>query len=383
MSPFGMAIILPALPSIVDGFDTDYASAQFLVSVYLIGLGLSQLVSGFLCDRFGRRPVVLTGFAVFVAASIACVFADSVAELVPLRFLQAAGVSTGTVAGRAIVRDLYSAERGARAMSYITIGLGTAPVIAPMLGGWLAAGGGWTAIFWATAILGAVLFVLLFLQLPETRSAADVRPAGSAWAAGYAELLCSRPFLGFTLVYGFVQGSFFSFLAVGAGVFENDFGLGSGVFGVVWGSMAIAYVLGATIGGRLSTSSVSGHLLPAAVIATAALGVIQYLLVTRMGVMPVTVLIPLGGMMTLSGVVTPLVLAGVVYHHGHIAGTSAGLSSAMGLVIGSSFTVASGYLYAGSFVPIAGLILVATAMTAVSWLLVRKVGLSPDGAVQR
>ena len=276
MSPFGMAILLPAIPGLVDRFDSDYATLQFVVSAYLAGLGLSQVVSGFLCDRYGRRPVVLIGYAIFVAATIGCALAGSLAELIGFRFAQALGVSTGTVASRAIIRDTFAADVGGKAMSYITIGLGTAPVIAPMLGGWLDAAGGETAIFVATAVVGSIVLILLATGLTETRHEDDPVPELSAWLSSYTRLLRSSVFLGFTLVYGFVQGSFFSFLAVGASVFENDFGLSASEFGVIWGAMAIAYVIGASLGGRLSVSAVSEFVLPVAVLLTPVGGLLLF-----------------------------------------------------------------------------------------------------------
>jgi len=383
MSPFAMAILLPALPVIVERFETDYAAAQFVVSAYLVGLGLSQLATGFLCDRFGRRPVVLTGYVVFVAASLACIFATSLAQLIVLRFLQAAGVSTGTVASRAIVRDIFEAEMGAKAMSYITIGLGTAPVIAPMLGGWLVASGGLRTVFAATALLAATMLLVLVFRLTETRNSAEARPEWSSWLANYARLLTSRPFLGFTLVYGFVQGSFFAFLAVGAGVFERDFDLDLTAFGVIWGAMAVAYVVGATLGGRLSVSSISEYLLPGAVLATPIGGAALYLLVLLAGVTPATVLTPMVCLMVLSGIITPIVMAGAVYQHPRIAGTAAGMSSALGLMIGSSFTVAAGFVYDGRFQPVAALMLATTCLTLGSWLLIPRVRASGPAPTHR
>lgn len=370
LSPFAMAIVLPALPAMVERFDTDYAEAQFVVSVYLVGLGLSQLMSGFLCDRFGRRPVAITGYVVFVATSAACIFADSIAALIPLRFLQAAGVSAGTVVARAVVRDIYSQDVGARAMSYITIGLGTAPVIAPMLGGWLSAGGDMAGVFQATTAVGVIALILILFQLPETRDANQPPPRWSSWLSSYGVLLGSAPFMGYTMIYGFVQGSFFAFLAVGASVFEVDFGLDARAFGIVWGLMATAYVVGATVGGRLSTGRFAQYLLPAAVFATPAGGIAMFALVNLLGTTPATVLIPLAALMVLSGVATPQVLAGAVYQHPALAGTAAGLSSAIGLVIGSSFTVASGFVYDGRFEPVATLILLTTCMTAAGWFLI-------------
>lgn len=372
LSPFAMAILLPLLPGLVTQFDSHYATVQFVVSAYLLGLAVTQPVAGFFCDLVGRRPVVLVGMGLFVVTSIACTFVDSLSMLIVMRFLQAVGVSTGTVVSRAVIRDTHDAAVGARAMSYLTVGLGLAPVLAPMLGGWLYVAGGVRFVFTATAVAGCVVWLLLWQYLPETRPPQLPRPRSRAWLRSYGRLLRSRVFMGYTLVFGFIQGTFFAFLAVGAAVFESSFGMGPAVFGVVWGGMAISYVLGAVIGGVLSVGRHAPLLLPAGMLATLVFGLSIPVMTGLYGVTPMTVLPQMFLLMTLSGAVTPVVMAGAVYHHPEAAGTSAGLSSALGMVLGSSFTVWSGAVFTGDFAPIATIIGIASSLTFISWLMVRR-----------
>ena len=377
-SPFGMAIVLPALPEIVNRFDSGYAIVQMVVSGYLLGVALAQPVSGVLCDRFGRRRILLAGFSIFIVASIGCSTAATLQELVAFRFLQAVGASTGTVASRAVVRDVFSVAASTRALSRITIGLGIAPVIAPMIGGWLSVTLGVNAIFITSAVIGAIVLLSIAICLPETRERNGPATERPAALVSYGRLLRSRPFIGYTLIFGFVQGSFFAFLAVGAAVFADSFDMGASTFGLVWGGMAIAYVLGAMLGGRLSLSSVSAAVLPASLLLTLVLGQMLLAGVVIVGVSPLSVLLPMVGLMAVSGAATPLVMAGAVNHHPDIAGTSAGLSSAIGLVVGNVFVVLSGLLYSGNFLPIAALIAASTALTAASWLIVRRVDIAPE-----
>ena len=371
-SSFSLAIILPAIPQLAEQYETDLAGAQFLVSAYLFGLALSQPLWGQVTDRIGRRPVVLWGFAVYTAASFAAMVPDDLLSVSALRALQAAGASTGTVVARAAIRDSFSAEDGAHAMSWISIGLGAAPIVAPIIGGSLLLTGSSDGLFIVMGLAGVVLWLLLLLTLPETRAVDAPRPPWSDLLGGYAQLLGSRAFVGYTAVYGLVQGGFFAFLAVGAAVFTDSFDLGPGVFGVVWGFMGVAYVLGAVIGGRLSKTHRRPLLLPNCIVATLGLGVLVLLLDLVLGATPFTVLVPLFFMMTLSGCATPLVMAGAVYQIPHLAGTAAGLSSAAGMTLSGGFTVAAGFFYAGDFTPIAALIALSGALTFASWLLVRQ-----------
>lgn len=392
LSPFGMAIVVPAMASIVVQFSAEFTQAQFVISAYLFGLAVTQPVSGYLCDRFGRRPVMLTGFIVFTLASLACALAESLAGLVTWRFLQAAGVSVGTVASRAILRDTRSSEKTAEAMSYIAAAMGIAPVIAPILGGLLDAGVGYRSIFIVSAVIGAIVFVGMFLHLSETLvsktpvsetpvsktpvsktldSSATARPDILAWIRNYGVLLKSPHFVGNTLIYGFVQGAFFCFLAVGAPYFESAYGMDSRAFGLVWGAMAVVYVIGATVGARLTAAIGTDRTMAFGIWINVAAGLL--LLLVGSGSEPAAwaLLTPLALLMALAGITTPGALAGAVSHHPTMAGTASGLSSAIGLVLGGSFTVVSGSLYAGNITPVVQLIGFACVAAAASWRLAR------------
>jgi DHA1 family bicyclomycin/chloramphenicol resistance-like MFS transporter len=373
LSSFSLAIILPALPALAGVYGTDYAGIQFLVSAYLLGLALSQPLWGQVTDRIGRRPVVLLGFTVYVAASLACLVAENLELLMLLRALQAAGASTGTVVARAIIRDTHDEADGARAMSWVSIGLGAAPIIAPVIGGVLLIRGSPGSIFAVMAVTGAVLWLLLFLRLPETLAREQVQLLDwRRFLDGYRALVTNRGFLGYTAVYGFAQGAFFAFLTVGAAVFADSFDLGPGVFGAVWGTMGFAYVLGAFGGGRLASGVRRPLLLPVGVSATLALGLAVVAFDAWLGPRLLTVLVPLFLMMLLSGAVTPLVMAGAVYQVPGLAGTAAGLSSALGMTISGAFTVAAGLVYGGDFTPIALLIATGSLLTFLSWLSIRQ-----------
>jgi MFS family permease len=119
-----MASVVPALPLLAQSLQADYATVQFVVSAYLLGLGLFQPVQGLLSDRFGRRPVLLAGYGVFLVASLAASFATDIAMVIAARFLQAMGVSVATVVTRAIVRDSFEPGPAATALSFITAVMG-------------------------------------------------------------------------------------------------------------------------------------------------------------------------------------------------------------------------------------------------------------------
>lgn len=370
-----MAILVPNLDLIGRVYDATPAVTQFLVTAYTLGLALAQPVNGVLTDRFGRRPVLLAGVAFFVAASLFCAFAQSLGALIAGRFAQALGISVGTVVSRAVVRDLCDAEGTARALSVIAAALGIAPVIAPVLGGLLGAELGWRWSFVATAIMGASVLIAIALRLPETLAPGARKPATmNSYRRDFSILLRSRSFVGFTLVYGFVSSAFFVFLAVGATIFAGELGIGQREFGLIWGGMALSYVVGAAITnplvGRFGFRVVTSVSTVILVLTTLLLP----LSLTIGGVSMATLLLPLGMVMLVSGIVSPLALAGAISTHADRAGTASGLSSSLGIGMTIFFAIASGLAYQGHASVTAMLIAIAGVAAGLSLLL----ALAPD-----
>lgn len=375
ISAFGMAVLVPNLDLIGRVYGATPAITQFLVTAYTFGLALAQPVQGLLADRFGRRPVLLGGIAVFVGASLFCAYAQNLGSLIGGRFMQALGISVGTVVSRAVVRDLCDAEGTARALSVIAAALGIAPVVAPVIGGILGAELGWRWIFVATALIGAVVLAAVALRLPETlpKSARTNFGLGTS-RQDFAALLHSRSFVGFTLIYGFVSSAFFVFLSVGATIFAGELGIGQRNFGLIWGAMALCYVIGAGVTnpliGRFGFRALAKTSIGALVLATLLLP----LSLVVGGVTLASLLAPLGLIMMLSGIVSPLAMAGAISNHPDRAGAASGLSSSLGIGMTIFFAVGSGIAYQGHALVTALLIAIAGVAAGVSLLL----ALAPD-----
>src|SRR5215470_3567651 len=135
VAPISLYMLVPALPVLATTFNSSISLAQMTVSLYLVGIACSQLIMGPLSDRFGRRPVLLGGMSLMVAASVACVFADSLPQLIAARFFQALGGASGMVVSRAIVRDLYERERVGAMISLVIAVMMIAQMLSPLTGG--------------------------------------------------------------------------------------------------------------------------------------------------------------------------------------------------------------------------------------------------------
>ena len=249
LSPFGMASVVPALPAIGRALGSSAAQLQFVISGYLLGLGLFQPMQGLLCDRFGRRPVLLGGFSVFIAASLLAATTHSLPALAGARLLQALGVSVATVVSRAMVRDTHSPQSAAVALSFITAVMGIAPILGPLAGGIVVDAAGWPALFQMHAVMGSALLLWMLMSLRETRPTVTQTMTLRDLFNGFSVLLREPAFTAHTLTYGFVSGSTFMFLTMGASLFGDLFGMTASRFGVFWATLAVGYLLGAACAG--------------------------------------------------------------------------------------------------------------------------------------
>jgi MFS transporter, DHA1 family, multidrug resistance protein len=168
LGPFSIDTYLPAFSGIAQSLAATPAQMQQTLSAYLFGFALMNLFHGALSDRFGRRPVVLWGLALFSLASLGCALSETIVQLVTFRALQGMTAGAGVVVSRAIIRDMFQPADAQRVMSQVTIFFGVAPAIAPVMGGLLFVAAGWHAIFWLLVGVGLLLLGLSARYLPET-----------------------------------------------------------------------------------------------------------------------------------------------------------------------------------------------------------------------
>src|SRR3954447_7836191 len=208
VAPISLYMLVPALPVLATTFGGDISVAQMTVSLYMVGIACSQLIMGPLSDKFGRRPVLLAGLALMVAASIGCSLAQTLPQLIAARFLQALGGATGMVVSRAIIRDLYSRERISAMISLVIAAMMIAQMLSPLTGGLLETAFGWRSIFYVITAASLAIAVAIALALPETRGD---RAEGGGFRGDFSHLITSRAFVSYMLCQVLASQIIFTF----------------------------------------------------------------------------------------------------------------------------------------------------------------------------
>jgi len=253
LGPISTDLYLPSLPSLARYFAVGVGDIQLTLSVFLVGLATAQLVYGPLSDRFGRRPVLLVGLAIYAVASVVCMLSPSVPVLVAARFVQAVGACVGPVLGRAIVRDVYGREGAARVLAYMSAAMALAPAIGPILGGFLEQWFGWRINFLALVLYGTGGLIITWRILPETNKAPDEQAAQVIRILlGYRGFLNHRAYVGYVLCCAFAYSGIFAFISGSSYVLQEVVGLGPIGFGLCFAGIVIGYIIGTVMAGRLS-----------------------------------------------------------------------------------------------------------------------------------
>jgi len=346
VAPLAMDIYLASMPSMTRALAATSQEVQLTLSLYMYSWGLSQIFVGPLTDRFGRRPTLIGGLALFVAASIACALAGDVGTLIAARVAQAIGVATVAVVPRAVVRDLYTGDRAAQMLSLMGIVLGIAPVVAPIIGSHLHVWFGWRANFVFVAAYGAIALACVALVFPETIRERDRgATAPGVIVSNYARLLRSRSYMGYTLVAAFASCGLFAFLAGSSFVFVSVMGTGERGFGWLFGAVMLGNIAGATIGSRLVTRLGIDRMLGFSTWLMLCSGVLAAALAWARVEHPAAVVVPMFLFMIALMTTMPPATAGGLTAFSEIAGSAAslllfcqfGLASTAALVVGSTF----------------------------------------------
>lgn len=353
MGPISTDLYLPSLPSLTSALETDVASVQLTLSVFLVGFAFSQLVYGPLSDRFGRRPALTAGLILYIIASIGCALATSIEVLIAARFVQAVGACSGHVLGRAIVRDVYGREGAARMLAYIGAAMALAPAIGPILGGYLTVWFGWRANFILLTTYGAVALAGVWLLLAETNAYVGQATSAGRMVRDYLGFLRHRAYVGYVLCVATTYCGLFAFISGSSFVFVRVLGLSPDQYGFCFAAAVVGYMAGAIMSGRSVRRFGIERILSLGVLVLAGAGLAMAGLVLA-GIETVwSVLIPMMVYMAGVGLVLPNALAGALGPFPEKAGAASALSGFTQMGFAAFVGVGVGWAFDGTARPMA------------------------------
>ncbi|CAN5624684.1 multidrug effflux MFS transporter [soil metagenome] len=353
LGALGVDAMLPALPEIGArlGAPTENAQ-QYVISVYLIGMGFGQLLHGPLADHFGRRPVMLASLGVYLLCNVAAALAGSFTLLLVARFAGAVAVAATRVVTVAIVRDCYSGRPMAKVMSLAAMVFMIAPVLAPTIGQGVLLFGSWRLIFGVIAGLTVLVMVWYARRMPETLDRAEKRPYSIAVTAlGARQTLADRWSTGYMLASTVMQGALFGYITsiqqVVAEVFHKPHLLNV-VFACTAGMMAVTNLFNSRVVMRLGSRVLSqSALVVMIVVALGSLG-----LALSGGETLLTFIVLQGVVMGCFALANSNFSSLAMTNMGAIAGTASSIQGFCAITLGALIGAAIGQFYAGTTVPL-------------------------------
>lgn len=336
-----MHIFVPALPEAAQDLGASIGAMQMTMSVYIFGLAVGQLVYGPLSDRFGRRPILMTGLVLYTITGLAAAFVPNVDSLIVLRLLQALGGCAGLVIGRAIVRDTALPHEAARRLAVMNLMVAVGPGAAPLVGGLLATTLGWRSIFFLLATLGVVNLAFTWRMLSETRE----QTSGASLTTltrNYRQLVVSPSFLGYAVGGGCATTAMYAFIAASPFIFVHQLNRPDYEVGIYLAVLVSGIWLGSMLATRLIARVSMDRLMVRAnlVSVLAAFTLLAVVLSAHL-----TVPLAVGSMFVFSvgvGVASPAALTQAMSVNPHVIGSAAGLYGFAQMGVGALCTAVAG-----------------------------------------
>ena len=208
ITPLAVHLFLPVIPAVKVALGLSDARAQFTFSIALFGMAFATLFYGSLSDRYGRRPVLLSGLALFLIGSVVSAMAETANALLLGRLVQAIGAGCALTLVRAIARDAYRAEQLVKAIAYLTMFGTLGPMVSPFIGGVLTDMLGWRSVFGFALVAGGAITLTAYMVMVETHPLANRNKNDESVIQGYVALFSRLRFNAFVLQSGFNTGAF-------------------------------------------------------------------------------------------------------------------------------------------------------------------------------
>jgi DHA1 family bicyclomycin/chloramphenicol resistance-like MFS transporter len=348
IGPLAVHLYLPVIPAIKASLGISDAQAQLTFSISLFGMAFATLFYGSLADRYGRRPVLLSGLGLFLIGSMISALADGLLTLVLGRLVQAVGAGCGTTLVRTIARDAYGPERLVKAIAYLTMFYTLGPMVSPIVGGLLIDTLGWRSVFGFAVLAGAVITTGVYLAIPETRPQALVGGYDVGMLRSYIALFAHLRFAAFVLQTGFSTATFIVVATAAPTLMKEQLNRSATEFGLYFLLFPVGFFLGNLLTTRVGnrgapeTMVLLGSLLSIAAVA------VQASLLLAGTLTPLVIFLP-GFFITMAqGIALPYGQAGAMATIPQLAGTAAGVGVFVQFFCGAVFAQIYGLLASGT-----------------------------------
>ncbi|WP_290714486.1 MULTISPECIES: multidrug effflux MFS transporter [Exiguobacterium] len=356
LGPLSIDMYLPAFPDMSRSFDASASLIQLSLTACMLGMALGQLIVGPLSDVRGRKRPLMVALLAYLLASLACAMAPTIEVLIALRFIQGAAGASGIVISRAIVRDLFDGPELTRFFAALSLVNGTAPILAPVIGGQLLRFGDWHFVFYLLAILSTMMLLAVALRLSETLPL-DRRVEGNLTTTlkTFGRLLTDRVFIGYAFAQAFVMGAMFAYISGSPFVLQNIYGASPQQFSFLFGLNGIGIILAAQIAGRLAGHVDSERLMRISLTIVASASILLFLALTLTDQL-IFVMIPLFFVVSSVGLISTLGFTLAMQNYGATAGSASALLGLLPMLVGSLVSPLVGIMGEQSAVPM-GLII--------------------------
>ena len=334
IGPLALNLMIPSMPGLEKTFAVPYGTVQLTLTLYLIGMAVCQLIYGPASDKFGRRPLLLAGLSLFFIASLLAAIAPTIETLIAARLIQAIGGSAGIVLARAMVRDVFTREKSASVISYITMAFVVAPMIAPVLGGFLEQYASWRLGFWLLAAVGASALSAAWITLPETHHARGTDPQNFFRNAG--ALFAIPKFRAYTFTLGFTSCVFFAFLGGAPHMMMDVLKRTPLEYGLWFLTISVAYMVGNFLSGRYTQTIGIDRMILAGNIVTVCGGFLCLAAAISGFLSPATLFLPMSLAAFGNGLTIPNGTAGAISVDARMTGAAAGWSGFTQMAFGAA-----------------------------------------------
>ena len=382
IGPLAIHLFMPVIPAVRVALGLSEAYAQLTFSIALFVMAFATLVYGSLSDRYGRRPVLLSGLCLFLIGSGISAFADSVTTLVVGRLIQAVGAGCGVTLVRAIAQDVYGRNL-VKAIAYLTMAYTIGPMVAPLVGGILIDAFGWRSVFFFALGAGALISVNAYLAVFESRPPSKSPPsrAGRSVMGDYAALFRHPTFTCFVLQSGFCTASFLVTATAASSLMKEMLHRPSAEFGLYFLLFPFGFLSGNFVTSRIGTRNANETMVLAGSVVVLITVLAQAGVQLSGYVTPLTLFTPGFFLSFAQGISLPYAQAGALETNPKLAGTAAGIGVFMQNFAGALFAQLYGLLADGTVLPLAEVTTLAGILSllvgATPFVMARRLSLSP------